>query len=61
MNVLFISRNSPFESIGGIERYIDNLMNYYKFEGKLGSKIYLMLPTNGESYIKNDGCVTIYY
>ena len=30
MNVLFISPNSPFESIGGVERYVLNLINYFK-------------------------------
>ncbi len=42
MNALFISRNSPFESIGGIERYITNLIAYYK---KLDSQAFIMLPT----------------
>lgn len=61
MNVLFISRNSPFESIGGIERYIDNLITYYKFEKKSGSSIYLMLPTDKKSFSKKFGMVTIYF
>jgi glycosyltransferase involved in cell wall biosynthesis len=61
MNVLFVSRNSPFESIGGIERYIDNLINYYKFEKTLNSMIYLMLPTDGKNYSKKYGRVVIYF
>lgn len=61
MNVLFVSRNSPFESIGGIERYIDNLINYYKFEKTLDSTIYLMLPTDGKNYSKKYGKVIIYF
>ena len=59
MNILFISRNSPYESIGGIERYISNLIDYYKTETK--SKLYLMLPTDGESYVKSLGKVVIYF
>lgn len=61
MNVLFISRNSPFESIGGIERYIDNLITYYKFEKESGSTIYLMLPTDKKSFSKKIGKVTIFF
>lgn len=61
MNVLYISRNSPFESIGGIERYIDNLITYYKFEKESGSIIYLMLPTYKKSFSKKTGKVTIYF
>jgi len=61
MNVLFISRNSPFESIGGIERYIDNLITYYKFEKESGSTIYLMLPTDKKSFLKKIGKVIIYF
>ena len=61
MNVLFVSQNSPFESIGGVERYIDNLINFYRFERPLESAIYLMLPTKKENHIKKDGNVTIYF
>lgn len=59
MNILFISRNSPYESIGGIERYISNLIDYYKTETK--TKLYLMLPTDGESHVKSNGRVVIYF
>lgn len=59
MNILFISRNSPFESIGGIERYITNLIVYYKSQNQ--SRLYLLLPTEKEDYLKKDGNVTIYY
>lgn len=59
MNILFISRNSPFESIGGIERYITNLIDYYKTQSK--SKLYLMLSTNGDNRIEENGNVTIHY
>ncbi len=60
MNILFISQNSPFESIGGIERYITNLIDYYKNYQK-DSKLYLMLPTEKDSYVETDENVVIYY
>lgn len=59
MKILFISRNSPFESIGGIERYISNLIAYYKEENT--SQLYLLLPTEKEDYSEKDGNVKIYY
>jgi glycosyltransferase involved in cell wall biosynthesis len=62
MNILFISLNSPFEGIGGIERYITNLIAHYKGNPQLSSKLYLLLPTNkDESYSEKDGNVTIFY
>ncbi|HEX8932388.1 MAG TPA: glycosyltransferase family 4 protein [Patescibacteria group bacterium] len=59
MNILFISRNSPFESIGGIERYLTNLINYYKTQPT--ANLYLMLPTNKDSYIEKNGNVTFLF
>lgn len=59
MNILFISRNSPFESIGGIERYLTNLINYYKTQPQ--TNLYLMLPTNKDSYIEKNGNVTFLF
>ena len=59
MNILFISPNSPKESVGGIERYITNLINFYK--NRSGCKIYLMLPTTQKSRTEKEGNVTIYY
>lgn len=44
MNVLFISPNSPYESIGGVERYIVNLLNYCKSNTE--HNIVFMLPSN---------------
>lgn len=61
MNVLFISGNSPFKSVGGIERYIDNLINYYKSDKSSESVIYIMLPTDGKNYTKRYGKVFIYF
>ncbi len=59
MNILFISRNSPFESIGGIERYITNLISYYKTQDE--SQLFLMLPTEKEDYFEKQTNVTIYF
>jgi glycosyltransferase involved in cell wall biosynthesis len=59
MKVLFITPNSPFESIGGIERYVINLINYFKLQK--GIETYLILPTTGKSHIAQDGNMTIYY
>src|SRR6185312_9576908 len=59
MKILFISPNSPFESIGGIERYVINLINYYKNQTQ--HEIFLILPTTGKSHSVKEGNVTIYY
>jgi glycosyltransferase involved in cell wall biosynthesis len=59
MKILFISPNSPFESIGGIERYVINLLNYYKVKKDI--QTYLILPTTEKSHMKMDGSTTIYY
>lgn len=59
MNVLFISPNSPLESIGGIERYITNLITYCK--NKKQPKTIILLPTSKNSYIERVGNVTIYF
>jgi len=59
MNVLFISSNSPFESIGGVERYVINLINYFKVQEDI--KTFLILPTTKESHKVDDGNMVIYY
>lgn len=59
MNVLFISPNSPFESIGGIERYVINLVNYFKIQSDI--QTFLILPTTEESHRVDDGNMVIYY
>lgn len=59
MKVLFISSNSPFESIGGIERYIINLINYYK--NQTATEFILILPTREESHNVKEGSITTYY
>lgn len=59
MNILFISRNSPFESIGGIERYITNLIAYYRNHNQ--AQLFLMLPSDKEDRVEKDGQVTIFF
>lgn len=59
MKILFISPNSPFESIGGIERYVINLINYFKVLKDI--KTFLILPTTEESHMKTDRSMTIYF
>lgn len=59
MKVLFISSNSPFESIGGVERYIINLINYFKVQKDI--RTFLILPTIEQSHKVEDGNMTIYY
>ncbi len=59
MNILFISPNSPFESIGGIERYVINLINFYK--NRKEDEVHLILPTKEKSNIVKEGSMTIYY
>ena len=59
MNILFISPNSPFESIGGVERYIVNLTNYCKNQSQ--GKTVLVLPTYKESSIEETGSLVRYF
>src|SRR3989344_7900239 len=59
MKALFISPNSPFESIGGVERYVLNLINYFKVQKDI--KTFLVLPTTGKSHETKDGNMSIYY
>ncbi len=59
MKTLFISKNSPFESRGGIERYISNLIAYYKITPN--QKLFLMLSTSKEDFVERKDNITIYY
>ncbi len=59
MNILFISRNSPYESIGGIERYLTNLIAYYKTHARGEVNLFLMLPTSTEDVAVDQGNVKI--
>ena len=58
LNILFISPNSPHISVGGVERYITNLINFYK--RRTDCNIFLILPTFGKSSVKKNGNITIY-
>jgi glycosyltransferase involved in cell wall biosynthesis len=58
INILFISPNSPLESVGGIERYLVNLIGYSKKQTQF--KTIVLLPTSKESYVEEDGSVVIY-
>ncbi len=46
-------------SIGGIERYTINLINYFKVQKDV--KTFLILPTIEKNHIIKDGNITIYY
>lgn len=59
MNILFISPNSPFESIGGVERYIVNLMNYCKDRPQL--KTVIILPTYKERPVEETENLVTYF
>lgn len=59
MKALFISPNSPFMSIGGVERYVLNLINYFKVKKDI--ETFLILPTAEENHKVKDGNMTIYY
>lgn len=59
MNILFISSNSPKESIGGIERYLTNLIQYCQIKTRFN--VFLMLPDIENSYSEQVGNMTIYY
>lgn len=57
MNILYISPNSPFESIGGIERYLTNLISYS--EGREGTKTFILMPSFSENKTEVRGNVAI--
>src|SRR4030042_3486392 len=59
MNILFISPNSPLESIGGVERYVVNLIDYCKSKSQF--KTIVILPTYKDSYIEETGSVVTYF
>ena len=59
MNILFISPNSPLESIGGVERYVVNLIDYSKNQSRF--RIIVVLPTHKDSYIEQTGNVVTYF
>jgi len=59
MNILFISPNSPWESVGGVERYISNLIEFYK--NRIDCHMFLVIPTTKETRIETVGNVVIYH
>lgn len=56
MRALFISPDSPYESIGGIERYVYNLISYSEKKNK---DIVVLMPSFGEGSSETLGSVTI--
>ena len=56
--MLYIGSNSPFESIGGVERYLSNLIDYTQ---RSTNEIIMLLPTYQENHVKIDGRVTYYF
>ncbi len=58
MKTLFISPNSPFESVGGIERSLLNVIEHYKDESH--HKTFVLLPTREKNSIKKIRNVTIH-
>lgn len=57
MNILFISPNSPFISVGGVERYIKNLLY---LAGKTEGNFTFLLPSEDEDAFEDKGNVKIY-
>ncbi|MEX0933521.1 MAG: glycosyltransferase family 4 protein [Candidatus Paceibacterota bacterium] len=54
MNILYISPNSPFESIGGIERYLVNLINYSENQKDINTFVLLPSFSEEEIIVKNN-------
>jgi glycosyltransferase involved in cell wall biosynthesis len=59
MNILFISPNSPYDSVGGIERYMSNLLQFSK--NNRSNKTTIVLPTAGNNCSKEIGSVKIFF
>ena len=59
INILFISPNSPRESVGGIERYLVNVIEYSKKQSQF--KTIVLLPTSKDSFIEEDRGVITYF
>lgn len=57
MKILFISPNSPKISIGGIERYIKNLIQFCRYLDR--DEFLFLLPSNGKEYFEQKGKVSI--
>lgn len=59
MNVLFISPNSPRDSIGGVERFISNLIDYCTARAE--HNVYILLPVDKGTFVERIGNVTVYH
>lgn len=58
MNILIISPNSPYLSVGGVERYIKNLIEYCEVQD---GQYYVVLPSKTKDSIVKRNNVTIYF
>lgn len=58
INILFISPNSPFESVGGVERYLSNLIDYSKKHSSFNATF--LLPTSKNDSVQKEDKVTTY-
>lgn len=57
MKILFISPNSPKISIGGIERYLKNLIQFCRYSDN--DEFLFLLPSNGKEHFESKGKVSI--
>lgn len=58
MTTLYISPNSPFESIGGVERYLMNLIN---FSQTSNDNTIIMLPSYDKNRVEQRGNITLHF
>jgi glycosyltransferase involved in cell wall biosynthesis len=58
MTTLYISPNSPFESIGGVERYLMNLIQYAQ---TADANTVILIPSYDENRVETRGNVTFYF
>lgn len=59
MNLLLISSTSPFESIGGIERYVSNFIDYCQTRNDILATV--LLPSQIDKAPQTDGNVTLVF
>ena len=59
INILFISPNSPLESVGGVERYLTNVIEYSKNQSQFNA--FVLLPTSKDNHTTDDGGVVMYF
>ncbi|MBC7746944.1 glycosyltransferase family 4 protein [Pedobacter sp.] len=58
MNIFLISPNSPYESIGGVERYLINFIKYCETQS---FETIVLVPGFGDEQTIKQGSVTIYF